>query len=169
MASGAGLLVTAIACSSGRSKSSFEAIVRAAYCIGAVNPLEPAHREMSARHILEVLGEGEIDGRTAQSAEHRYRLRRHLLRHDDPEAPRDLRQKAGEKRRSLAYRAFVEREIGEIDQSAGEHRADREVIGWPALLVGWRTAECKHFEAGQPGARVGEVFPFLARDRRDRA
>ena len=61
------------------------------------------------------------------------------------------------------------REIGDLDQPAGEHGADREIIGLHAGLVGRRTAEREHFEAREPGPRVGQILAFLLRDRRDRA
>src|SRR5947199_7848305 len=114
---------------------------------------------MTARDILEVLDEGEIDRRTAYCTDNRNRLRGDLLGNDNAEARSDLSQEANEKRRALAYRALVQREIGNLDQPAGEHGADREIIGLHACLVGRRTAEREHFEAREPRPRVRQILP----------
>ncbi len=66
-------------------QAGFQPIVFGAHKVRAVHPFQPAHGEVAPRHILEMLDESEVDGRAAQSAEHGNRLRRHLLRDDDPE------------------------------------------------------------------------------------
>src|SRR6516164_7604957 len=116
---------------------------------------------MPARHVLEMLGKSKVDRRSADSAEHRDRLRSDLLRHNDPEARRDLRQKADKDRRALADRTLVDSEIGDLDQPASKHRADREIIGLHALLTARRAAQRKDFEASQSRSRIPKVFAFL--------
>src|SRR5258707_3518090 len=105
---------------------------------------------MTARHILEVLGKSEVEGRSAQRADDRHGLRGELLRHDDTKARCDLRQETDEKRRPLADRALVDAEIGDLDQAAGEHRADREIIRLRLLPVRWRAAQHEDYSATQP-------------------
>src|SRR5260370_21777259 len=124
---------------------------------------------MTARDSLEVLDEGEVVRRTAHGTDHRDCLRSYLLGHHDAEARGDLRQEADEERRPLPDRTLVDGEIGDLDEATGEHRADREIIGLSAVLIGWWSTEREHFEAGEPGARVGEGLAFLSRDRGRRA
>ncbi len=78
-------------------------------------------------------------------------------------------RKRTKNRRALADRALVQREIGNLDQPAGEHGADREIIGLHTHLLGRGSAEREHFEAREPGPRVCQILAFLLRDRRDRA
>src|SRR5215467_13560446 len=60
-----------------------QSIVFGPHRVDAVDAFEPADREMTARDILEVLDEGEIDRRTADCTDDRHGLRRHFLRDDD--------------------------------------------------------------------------------------
>ena len=116
-----------------------------------------------------MLDEREIDGRTADGTHHRDGLRSDLLGHDDAETRGNLRQETDEKRRALADSALVQREVGDLDQPAGEHRADREIVGLQPGLISRRTAEREHFEACEPRPRVCQILAFLLRDRRDGA
>src|SRR5271165_7366617 len=95
----------------------FEPIVFGPHGIAAIDPLEPAHGEMTARHVLEVLDKNEVDGRSTQRADDRDGLRSELLRYDDAKARGDLRQIADEEGRCLADRALVNREIDDLDQT----------------------------------------------------
>ncbi len=78
-----------------------EAFVLSTHQFFAVRPLESAYREMAARHVLEVLDECVVDRSAAQCTDQRNGLRRELLRHHEPEAGRDLRDKANENRGAL--------------------------------------------------------------------
>src|SRR6516225_1498392 len=147
----------------------FEAIIFGADNIGAVDAFEPPHSEMTARDILEMLDKSKIDGCPAKGAEDRDGLRGELLRHDETKARSDLRQKSDKERRSFADGTLVDREIGDLDEAAGEHRADGEIIGIHALFTGGRAAERKDLETGEPGPRVAEILAFLPRDRSNRA
>src|SRR6516164_10853960 len=146
----------------------FYSVVFVTHGVDAVDAFEPADGEMTARHILKVLDEAEIDGRAAHCTDHRDSLRRHLLGYDDTEARGDLRQEADEEGSAFADRALVYCEVGNFDQPAGEHCANHEIVGLRAVLTGG-TTQREHFEAGKPGPRISEVLPLLLRNGRDSA
>src|SRR6516162_8687712 len=120
---------------------------------------------MTARDILEMLDKSKIDGCPTKGAEDCDGLRGDLLRHDETEARSDLRQKSDKERPSFADGTFVDREIGDLDEAAGEHRADGEITGVHAVPIGGRAAERKDLETGEPGPGVAEILAFLPRDR----
>src|SRR5215469_6439702 len=151
------------------SHRGFEPVVFGAHGVAAIDLLEPAHGEMTARDVLEMLDKGEIDGGSAQSAEDCDGLCGKLLRYDDAKARRYLCQKPYKQRRTFAERALVDRETGDFDKAAREHCTNCEIIGVDAFRVSHRAAERKDFEAGECGPRVGEVLAFLPRDCCDRA
>src|SRR5258705_13413099 len=74
------------------TKRGVEPIVLGAHGVAAIDPLEPAHGEMTARHILEVLDKSEVESRSTQRADDRDGLRSEFLRNDEAETRRDLRQ-----------------------------------------------------------------------------
>src|SRR6516164_3859182 len=147
----------------------FYSVVFATHGVDAVDAFEPADGEMTARHILKVLDEGEIDGRAAHCTDHRDSLRRHLLGYDDTEARGDLRQEADEEGSAFADRALVYGEVGNFDQPAGEHCANHEIVGLRARLVIGGATQREHFETGKPRPRISEVFPLLLSDGCDGA
>ena len=63
--------------------------------------LQAPHDEMAAGEGLEMVGEGGVDGRAADRAENRRRLRGKLFADHDPEARGDLRDQPRHDRRGL--------------------------------------------------------------------
>ena len=59
-----------------------------------ISPFEPAHRKMSFGDLLKVIYENDVDGGTADGADHRHRACGDPVRHHDPEARNDFGNKA---------------------------------------------------------------------------
>src|SRR5205823_12589039 len=90
-----------------------------------------------------------------------------LLGYDDAEPRGDLREKPDDSRRTLAHNTLVEREICNLDGPPGEQSADGKIVAVRSLAIGCGGTQREHFEAGEPGPRVGEVLALLSGDRRD--
>src|ERR1700722_7917354 len=77
-------------CLAGNLLFSSDDVVFGAYRFLAIKALKPAHREVTARDLLEVLHERVIYGRASERAHDRKGLSRHLLGDDNSEPRRHL-------------------------------------------------------------------------------
>ncbi|KTT92302.1 hypothetical protein NS44R_14695, partial [Mammaliicoccus sciuri] len=120
----------------------------------AVQPLQPAHGEVTFRDLLEMVHEDDVDGCAERCADDRHRAGRRLVRDHQPEPGDDFADQVGDHRGGGIHRAALQDVGGGVagvfaDQRAGGVVADVEI------LVGSLGAVGEHFEAGEPGLDPG--------------
>src|ERR1700733_16238592 len=110
-----------------RSKGSSDQVIFGADPLLAIEPLEAAHRKMTAGDILEMIDERVVHRCTAEGADEGQGLRSNLLRHYQSEACSDLSHELQKDRRSFIEEAAFSDEAGVFRHRLGEHTSHGEV------------------------------------------
>ena len=142
-----------------------ELVVFGMHCFAAMKAFQPAHRKMAARKAVVLLDKGKVDRGPADGADDCRSLERELLRDDGGKPGNNRRQSAMHQRGITVCGALAYKRIGGQRQTAGEQYPQREIAALGTVLrseVG--VPQREDFEAGEPGARIGKVFPFFAGD-----
>ncbi len=132
--------------------------------------LQTPHGEVGARHALEMVHEGGVDGRPPERADHGHRLGGDLLRDDDAEAGGDLRGEPYQRRRARIEQGALGGVAGRLGHGLGQRRPHREIAALrERRLAAVASAQREDLHAGQRALRIAQIFTLLPGDLGDGA
>src|SRR5580700_11695780 len=134
-----------------RSKGSSDQVIFGADPLLAIEPLEAAHRKMTAGDILEMIDERVVHRCTAEGADEGQGLRGNLLRHYQSEACSDLGDELQQDGCTFLEDAAFGDEPGGFRHRLGEHTSNSEISALRCVGRSSPPAQGEHLDAGEGG------------------